>query len=124
MDDLKEKLEKSWAWDTAYSDEEFMELFDEDNPARDQCLVTALVVQDYLGGEILHATVCGCPHFYNRLDDGTEIDYTRSQFEGKETFNSSPEVQDRARLLEHKPTTKSRYKILKGRVDAYSNSNR
>lgn len=50
-----------------------------DNPALGQCDVTALVVQDWLGGEILKAPLPAGWHFYNRVD-GRHIDLTAAQF--------------------------------------------
>ena len=45
-----------------------------------QCAVTALVVQDFLGGELIRAFVCGESHYWNRLPDGSELDLTADQF--------------------------------------------
>jgi hypothetical protein len=55
------------------------------NPARGQCDVTALVVNDIFGGELLGAKVFadGEPvegHMWNRLPGGLEVDLTREQF--------------------------------------------
>ncbi|HEY4254551.1 MAG TPA: hypothetical protein VGM87_25335 [Roseomonas sp.] len=49
------------------------------NPAAGQCGVTALLVQDLLGGEILKTRLGSAWHFYNRLD-GRRHDLTESQF--------------------------------------------
>ena len=54
-------------------------LWSEDNPARGQCGVTALVVQDHFGGELLKTPVDGKWHFYNRLE-GVRCDFTAEQF--------------------------------------------
>ncbi|MET0740292.1 MAG: hypothetical protein ABWZ26_01930, partial [Candidatus Nanopelagicales bacterium] len=54
--------------------------------ARGQCGVTAMVVNDYLGGELLEAGVRHADgseqgfHTWNRLPDGDEVDWTREQF--------------------------------------------
>jgi hypothetical protein len=61
-----------------------------DNPSRGQCNVTALVVQDHAGGDLIMSTVSHADgtrqghHFWNRLPDGTEVDLTREQFTGGE----------------------------------------
>jgi hypothetical protein len=71
-----------------------------ENPARGQCGVTALVVQDLLGGELLIAqvdTADGSPqglHYWNRLAGGIELDLTREQFTGGELIGE-PAVADR-----------------------------
>ncbi|WP_433204168.1 YunG family protein [Dactylosporangium sp. CS-047395] len=55
------------------------------NPSRGQCGVTALVVREVLGGDLLlgRVTADGRPagyHYWNRLPDGSELDLTRDQF--------------------------------------------
>ncbi len=56
------------------------------NPARGQCGVTALVLHDLFGGDLLLAEVLRPDgsrqgvHWWNRLPDGTEVDLTRGQF--------------------------------------------
>ena len=60
------------------------------NPSRGQCGVTALVVHDHLGGELLVAEVrrgdgsLQGVHTWNRLPDGSELDLTREQFSSDE----------------------------------------
>jgi hypothetical protein len=53
--------------------------FSPDNPALGQCGVTALVVNDLLGGEILKTPLSEGWHFYNRIN-GQVYDFTASQF--------------------------------------------
>lgn len=50
----------------------------EDNPAKGQCGVTALVINDIFGGEILKTMLPDGWHFYNRID-GKRYDLTKSQ---------------------------------------------
>jgi hypothetical protein len=69
---LQEVLCKAWFLSSS-------SLWTEENPARGQCGVTALVVNDLCGGEILKTETPGGWHFYNRLD-GERIDFTASQF--------------------------------------------
>ena len=52
-----------------------------ENPAKGQCGVTALVVNDLLGGEIRKTKLPEGWHFYNEVD-GTRYDLTASQFTG------------------------------------------
>jgi hypothetical protein len=69
-----------------------------DNPARGQCGVTALVVQDLLGGEVLVAEVHHADgsrqgvHYWNRLHGGIELDLTREQFRDGETIGPATPV--------------------------------
>jgi hypothetical protein len=55
------------------------------NPARGQCGVTALVLQDLLGGDLVLGEVfVGADkvghHYWNRLPGGREVDLTADQF--------------------------------------------
>jgi len=75
-----------------------------ENPARGQCAVTALVMNDHFGGEILKTRLPdGQWHFYNRILD-ERFDFTASQFPAAiqygdigsnrdEVFASTTEVQ-------------------------------
>ena len=73
------------SWDRATCDPVDLGSWSADEPARGQCGVTALVVQDLLGGdlimsEVLHAdgTRQGV-HYWNRLGE-LDVDLTRRQF--------------------------------------------
>ncbi|WP_397538340.1 hypothetical protein [Rummeliibacillus pycnus] len=50
-----------------------------DNPAKGQCGVTALVVNDLLGGQILKTKLPEGWHFYNMIEH-KRYDFTVSQF--------------------------------------------
>jgi oligoendopeptidase F len=69
---MKKALFSAWSIETSSK-------WTADNPARGQCGVTALVVQDRLGGEILKTKVSEGWHFYNRMN-GQRYDLTASQF--------------------------------------------
>jgi hypothetical protein len=62
--------------------------------ARGQCAVTALVVQDLLGGELLLAEVRNADgsrqgvHYWNRFAGGLEVDLTREQFTRAEVIRA------------------------------------
>ncbi len=86
-------------------------------------MITALIVQDYFGGEILEAamrrTVNGkrylLKHFWNQLPDEQEIDFTRDQFpEG--TIIPKGEKRTRVSLLRTQHV-RDRYRLLKSRVN-------
>jgi hypothetical protein len=62
------------AWSSASST-----LWRLDNPAAGQCSVTALLLQELLGGRILKTRVGSAWHYYNDLGDG-RLDLTASQF--------------------------------------------
>ena len=91
-----------------------------DNPSRGQCAVTALVVHDLLGGQLLEAEVRnadGSPqgfHYWNRLA-GVDVDLTRSQFR-------DGEVVEEPRLIDRLPSAPwlahEQYLAFRERVDA------
>lgn len=56
-----------------------------DNPANGQCGVTALIVNDFFGGDILKTKLPEGWHFYNILDN-ISFDFTQSQFVNKPIY--------------------------------------
>ena len=88
----------------------------DDNPARGQCAVTALVVQDVLGGELRRAVVDCVSHYWNRLPDGVELDFTREQFE--RFVVSHVETRERDYVLSF-VDTRRRYEELRCRIDKH-----
>ncbi len=83
--DLERAIRAAWGREASDDPDEWSE----DNPARGQCAVTALLVRDLLGGEILLANVLRKGerverHAWNRLPSGLAIDLTRSQFKEDE----------------------------------------
>jgi len=109
-------LQKSWSRETCYPS--LQKKWSNDNPALGQCAITALIVQDYFGGELLY-----CKHFqhyWNKLPDGKEVDLTKSQFpnNAKICFD---EIETREFVLEskmvEKEKTMERYTMLKKHVE-------
>jgi hypothetical protein len=80
--------------------------------------VTALVVQDAFGGEILRGVVHGIDHYWNRLPDSTEVDLTKSQFG---SIREVPPINLvlRDQLLLNGDTLR-RYRLLRESVDETS----
>ena len=85
---LREALARSWSLDSS-------SLWQEDNPALGQCGVTALVVNDHLGGEILKTKFGDIWHFYNFIDNAP-MDFTESQFETPLDYSHEPSDRDEA----------------------------
>lgn len=50
-----------------------------ENPAKGQCGVTSLVINDFFGGDILRTETPEGWHYYNRIDN-KRYDFTQSQF--------------------------------------------
>ncbi|TCP65800.1 YunG family protein [Baia soyae] len=69
--------------------------FTPENPALGQCGVTALVIHDLYGGEILKTRVTGEWHFYNKLSDQI-YDFTASQFDQEISYHHIPSSREEA----------------------------
>lgn len=113
--DLARALEQAWCADTACG------IWLPYCPSLNQCAVTALVVQDYLGGELLRCDMTdGDSHYWNRLPDGTEIDLTAEQFEciDAQPIWETVVVRSRVYVLSF-PDTALRYVLLRSRVESF-----
>jgi len=87
LEELEAAIRASWGKDTSDDPDEWTP----DHAARGQCGVTAIVIREHLGGEILMADVHGSHlqgerHAWNRLPDGREVDLTAEQFRAGETL--------------------------------------
>ena len=115
---LEDAIRHSWARDTC--DPTDVEVWSTTNPARGQCPVTALVVHDLLGGQLLEAEVQqadGTPqgfHYWNRLA-AVEVDLTREQFDAGEVVGE-PHLIDR--LPEFPWLAHEQYLVFRDRVFA------
>jgi hypothetical protein len=108
--DLLEGLIESWSRETSADPDSWTER----NPAWGQCAVTALIVQEYLGGTLFRGEVGPISHYWNQLPSGELIDLTRVQF-GDEFRIDRVEPRTREYVLSH-PDTNRRYELLRGRV--------
>lgn len=117
-------ISRSWTRDTSAD----FEGWTSENPAWGQCAVTALTVQDFLGGKLARLDLTGHSdpkvgaarsHYFNRVGEA-ELDISSSQFGDINRFyqfRSSQEVSDRDRsyLLSNKDTA-ARYACLRYEV--------
>lgn len=108
---LLDKIMQAWCMETAHP--AYANKWSMENPAAGQCLVTALVIQDELGGDIYDCKVGHSRHFYNVIN-GETIDLTFSQFPDGSEITAS-RIRDRKQLLANKET-KQRYELLKSRI--------
>jgi hypothetical protein len=72
-DEIESVLFKAWSLSTSSQ-------WTADNPAAGQCNVTALLVHELFGGELLKTPLPAGDHFYNRIE-GQRYDFTASQFD-------------------------------------------
>ncbi|MBW8447243.1 MAG: hypothetical protein K0M49_16605 [Arenimonas sp.] len=110
LQDLALALEEAWSSGTSTK-------WTPDNPAKGQCSVTCLVVQDLFGGEILKTEVPGGTHFYNRIG-GARLDMTISQFDHSVTFDNA--LSSRAEALAD--TSLEQYCLLRLRLGSIVNA--
>ncbi len=116
---LRPLLRAAWGPDTC--DPHDLETWSPDNPSRGQCGVTALVIQDLLGGDLVLGEVYVGEtkvghHYWNRLPDGSEVDLTADQFQPEEAVVGGQ--------VQHRPADAPRrcrdqYELLRRRVLAF-----
>lgn len=73
---LRTELQRRWCAETSFWPDEWTP----DRPSFGQCAVTALIVRDRFGGEVLRTVNEGAIHYWNRVDD-IDVDLTRDQFD-------------------------------------------
>lgn len=119
--DLDRALRASWAADTCSPDDVARAPWTPDNPAWGHCDVTALVVNDVFGGELVLGEVHldgvrHGSHWWNRLPSGVELDLTREQFRLGQTVTT-------IRVIERPPGPAPRrwaeYLLLRERVSEH-----
>ncbi len=111
-------IRASWSLQTC--DPADAPLWTPEEPSRGQCAVTALVVHDLLGGELLEAEVQhadGSPqgyHYWNRFA-GVDVDLTRRQFDRGEQVQAPHLI---ARLPSVPWLAHDQYVVFRARVHA------
>lgn len=112
---LRKKLEKAWCKDTCWHKPDFYPK----NPSGGQCFVTAMVVQDIFGGEIIQGTVRQIDgkmnHYWNKLPNGQEIDLTSDQFVEGDGIHRHPIAIQSNKIVNPNRRCK-RYLLLKKRL--------
>lgn len=116
---LRRAIRAAWSADTSAATD-----WTDSNRAKGQCAVTACVVHDHLGGDILN-TVATLPsgeivsHYFNVVG-GETVDLTVEQFPARTQFSEPapktkgfPSTRDYCLLNEQ---TEQRYELLRARV--------
>ncbi|MEU3540965.1 hypothetical protein [Streptomyces paromomycinus] len=118
LTDITQAIRSGWAADTCSADDHERSPWTADNPAWGQCDITALVVHDFFGGELLVGEVYldgeqHNYHWWNRLPSGIEIDLTYEQFKRGQVVSGSRAV---PRPVGRPPRRGDEYELLRGRV--------
>jgi hypothetical protein len=118
LKDIDQALRASWAADTCSPDDLARADWTSANPAWGHCDITALVVNDMLGGDLMVGEVhLGDEqrgyHWWNRLPTGVEIDLTSDQFRDGQRVTGGRSVQRPEGRL---PRRWDEYQLLRRRV--------
>ncbi|WP_407112869.1 hypothetical protein [Bradyrhizobium sp. LMG 9283] len=89
-DDVQSALRKAWSSSTASQ-------WTATNPAAGQCNVTALLIRELFGGDLLKTPLPAGDHFYNRIE-GRRYDFTASQFDQPIAYMDLPASRTDAEL--------------------------
>lgn len=108
LEDFALKVSGAWSKNTSYTPNDWTV----ENPAKGQCAIIALLVQEIFGGDIVKCDVVGDKdsHFFNHIN-GQEVDMTISQFPESVEFINHRTV-NREEIIKH-PGTAERYDLLK-----------
>ena len=110
--ELRKKLNRCYSKDLCYP--KVKDKWDKNNKSFGMCAITALVVNDYYGGEICKIYVDGISHYFNIVNDKI-IDLTSNQF-GKSINYDNYQKVDRKEMLTN--DTQKRYKYLKQKLSS------
>ncbi|MFH8344914.1 hypothetical protein [Streptomyces sp. NPDC018045] len=116
--DITHAVRSGWTADTCSADDLARDPWSAGNPAWGQCDITALVVHDFFGGELMVGEVYldgeqHGYHWWNRLPSGIEIDLTQEQFRRGQVVSGGRAVQ---RPVGRPPRRGAEYELLRGRV--------
>jgi hypothetical protein len=122
LTDIERALRASWAADTCSPDDLERAGWRPGNPAWGHCDITALVINDIFGGDLVVGDVQGPDseqhgfHWWNRLPGGAELDLTREQFHDGQVIGVG-------RIIERPPGRLPRrweeYQLLRERVETW-----
>jgi hypothetical protein len=110
-------IRESWSEDTSYKN-----IWTKECPELNQCAVTAMLIQDYFGGDLLRCKCSdGSSHYWNRLSDGEMIDLTIKQFKysGIKPYKDKFMVRDRKVLNRYKDTYRRYLKLKEEMLKVY-----
>ena len=106
--ELEKIIKLSWSKETCYPT--LQNEWNEENPSLGQCAITALIINDFMGGKIMRCMCVDISHYYNFINNKI-VDLTKEQFNGITPNYLSGEERTREYILSNKDT-KKRYLIL------------
>lgn len=120
LEQVIDALRRSWSYETTFDHPGWSE----QNPARGQCVVSSLIMQDYFGGELRRYQVLGEGinerHYCNVLGGGVVIDTTASQYSTPVQLTILPvELGEFASIRDKRLSddeTRDRYELLAQKV--------
>ncbi|HZM76582.1 MAG TPA: hypothetical protein VFC19_12695 [Candidatus Limnocylindrales bacterium] len=121
LGEIEAALKACWAADTCSPDDLERAGWSPENPAWGHCDVTAMLLNDIFGGDLVVGEVFAGTeqqgyHWWNRLDSGVEIDLTRSQFrQGQRVV----EAKAMKRPAGRRPRRHEEYLLLRKRVETH-----
>ena len=111
---------ESWSRDTSYTPR----LWTPENPATGQCAVTALVVNDLVGGTIIRGMVGRTSHYWNDVPGVGRVDLTWSQFPAPTKRPDGGETVGRLRVLMGAGVVERYARLLARVLESYENLQR
>lgn len=110
--ELERIIKMSWCIDSCYP--ALQPLWDISNPSLGQCAITALIVNDFIGGKIMRC-MCGEVSHYFNIVNGNIIDLTVDQFNGEIPIYADSQERSREYILSN-ADTRERYLLLLNNV--------
>jgi len=116
MERLRQTLARCWRADTAYGSANWSA----DTPSAGQCAITAVLVQELLGGTIHKMMVGEVSHYYGRIG-GRVVDLTADQFREVPAYAQQDDEVEADAVLS-RPDTKARFELLSQRFAALADT--
>lgn len=113
MNEFKIIIKNCWSKETCYSN--VLNAWEIGNPSLGQCAVTAILFQDYFGGDIYKIIVGKISHYFNMLNNEI-IDLTAEQFFPGNIYYSDKKLKTRDEMLGN-DDTKRRYNVLREKYE-------
>lgn len=108
LDELEKIIKLSWSKETCYPNQK--NIWNKENPSLGQCAITALIINDFMGGKIMRCMCGNISHYYNIINEAI-VDLTFEQFNGNIPDYVNGEERTGDYILSNKDT-KERYLLL------------